>query len=122
DAIRPVGDAPAVKAFADRFPHLIDPWFGSGELHFSMGDARGGGCHVLDIHNLLSRWHQEREWYNLAAAGLRRFIWDEADPLADVFLAELGALPAAAAVHTDYLRLLSNAAHPEQVMDVVIAP
>lgn len=84
------------------------------------GPARGGGCHVLDVHNLLSRWYQERHWRDLAAVGLRRFLWGDADPLADVFLAELGAFPTPAEVHTDYLMLLNNAAQPEPVLDIIV--
>lgn len=121
DVIRPVGDTLELKAFAERFPHLIEPWFGSGDLHFSNSNGRGG-CHLLDIHNLMAHWLGRPEWQSIADAGMGRFVWDEADPLADVFLVELGALPSVDEVHVDYADLLANVLQPEAVIDVAIAP
>lgn len=121
DVIRPVSDAPEVTALAERFQHLIGPWFGSDDLHFRNNNG-SGGCHLLDIDNLLARWHGTPEWQSIADVGMRRYVWDEADPLADVFLVELGTLPSVDEVHVDYADLLANALQPEAFIDVVLPP
>lgn len=120
DVVRPVGDAPELKAFAEKFPHLIEPWFGSGELHYD--DGRGGGsCHLLDVHNLLARWYREREWRDIAEYGLRRFVWSDDDPLKDVLLIEHGMFPPQQEVFTDYATVLMNTAEPDAIIDIAIA-
>lgn len=121
DIVLPVGDAPEVKAFVAKFPHLINPWFSPDDLHYSDGNG-GGGCRVLDIDNLLTRWHREREWRDVVDAGMREFTWSDEDPLKDVFLVEYGMFPDKGDVHIDYKKILRNAAHPTEIPVVQIAP
>jgi hypothetical protein len=119
DVIIPVSEGPDVQAFAKQFAHLIQPYFGNSALHFDLED-RGPGVRVLDITNLLTRWHADREWQVVAEFGLRTFTWDEDDPLKDAFLTEYGQFPSKEAVHFDYSELLKNAASPHPVIDLAI--
>jgi hypothetical protein len=41
--------------------------------------------------------------------GVRRFVWDDDDPLADALLLQYGAYPAAKDIGIDYLEILSQA-------------
>lgn len=119
DALVPMSAGPDVQDFIKQFEHLIRPYSGSAALHFDRQDG-GPGVRVLDITNLLTRWHADREWQSVAEFGLRIFTWDEDDPLKDAFLTEHGRFPSKEEVHFDYAELLKNAASPNPVFDVAI--
>jgi hypothetical protein len=119
DALIPVSEGPDVQAFAEQFEHLIQPYFGNIALHFDR-QGKGPGVHVLDITNLLTRWHADREWQSAAEFGLRTFTWSDDDPLKDAFLTEHGCFPSKEEVHFDYAELLKNAASPHPVINVAI--
>lgn len=66
DMIVTVGDSPEVKAFCERFPHLISPLF--PDTLFLRDANRPGRAHVLDIHNALVHWRDMAEWKSLVGA------------------------------------------------------
>src|SRR5262245_8711379 len=49
---------------------------------------------VLDIHNALDSWRDTPEWKAIDEKGVRRFVWDDDDPLRDSLLLQYGAYPA----------------------------
>jgi hypothetical protein len=113
DMIVPVGDSPEVKAFCERFPHLISPFF-PDSLFLTDEPAR---THVLDIHNALTFWQDMPEWKALNEEGIRVFSWDGDDPLADVFNIQYGAYPDANEIGIDYADLLSKAMLPTPLVN-----
>jgi hypothetical protein len=108
DMIVPVGESEEAKEFPKRFPHLINPFF-PAEL-FLKGMNEVTHAQVLDIHNALERWHETSEWKAIDERGVRRFVWDDDDPLADVFLLQYGAYPHARDIGIDYAEALSSLA------------
>jgi len=107
DLILPVGNSQEVKDLPGKFPHLIDPLMG---LLFLRHQNEPGRAHVLDVHNLLV--HHRRDTPKGEAweePGIRRFLWDNDDPLADVFLVQFGAYPDADDIGIDYLDILVSA-------------
>jgi len=82
DLIWPMGDSQEVKEFPGKFPHLIDPLMGSLFLRHEKDPGR---AHVLDIHNALAHWRDTPQWKAWEAPGIRRFLWDNDDPLAELF-------------------------------------
>ena len=107
DLIIPIGDSNAVKAFPQRFPHLIKPFF-HDELFVgtSKKDTR---AQVLDIHNAIVHLSDTPAWTAIKAKGLRLYGWDEDDPLSDVFLMHLGAYPDVNDTQIDYRELVKQA-------------
>lgn len=111
DLIWPIGDSQGVKDFPKKFPHLISPFLGQSifvkddqfQTHYSQ---------VLDISNALSHWFSAPEWKQIKEDGIRRYRWSPSDPLADIFLSQLGEYPAPQEVGTDYLEIFSQAADP----------
>lgn len=106
DLIWPLGDSAEVHELPRRFPHLIDPLFGS---LFLRHEKQPGRAHVLDMSNALVYWRDKAEWKALGERGLRRFLWDNNDPLCDVFLMRFGAYPDPDDIGIDYVDLLANA-------------
>lgn len=108
DMIFPVGDSDEVQAFAAKFPHLIKPFFhdsifvGKGE-----GEAR---AQVLDIQNAFVYLRERPEWKEIKERGVRLYSWNQADPLADLFLMQLGAYPSVDDISIDYGQMLKIAA------------
>ncbi len=106
DLIWPMGDSQEVKEFPGKFPHLIDPLMGSLFLRHEKDPGR---AHVLDIHNALAHWRDTPQWKAWEAPGIRRFLWDNDDPLAELFQMQLGAYPEADDIGIDYLDILAEA-------------
>lgn len=100
DMIVPIGDSEAVKAFPQRFPHLIHPFFHNAL--FVGTTQHGSTAQVLDIHNALVHMSDSPEWRSAVEKGLRLYSWDENDPLADIFLMHLGSYPEVADTEIDY--------------------
>jgi hypothetical protein len=118
DLIVPLGDSGAVREFAAQFPHLRSPLL--PEDLFLVDPREPARAHILDIHNALVHWRQTGAWNAIAELEFRSFRWDEADPLADVFLMQLGAYPRKEEIGIDYLDILSEAAKPRFVIDLQI--
>lgn len=113
DIVLPVGDAEEVRNFPSRFPHLINPFHSDDPFHHSPGQR--AYVQVLDIHNALVHRHDTSEWKRFSEEGIRRFTWEDNDPLADMFLTQLGAYPRKEDIGTDYLLLLGQAANVVEV-------
>ena len=107
DHIVPLVNGSEVKELRQAFRHLVPPNF-SDELFL---DRRGDQAlaNVLDIQNAFARWRNEPEWIAAKERGFRRVVWDEDDPLADVFLMQYGAYPDVAQTGLDYEGIFSQA-------------
>jgi hypothetical protein len=107
DVIIPVGDFEDIKAFPKRFPHLINPFFSETLFLKDMNEATR--AHVLDMHNALAHWSDTPEWKAIDDQGVRHFVWDDDDALADTLLLQYGAYPDATDIGIDYAEILSQA-------------
>ena len=105
--IIPVGESEEVRKFPKRFPHLINPFFSDTLFFKDMREATQ--ARVLDICNALSHWHHTSEWKAIDERGVRHFVWDDDDALADTLLMQHGKYPDAAEIGIDYAEILSEA-------------
>lgn len=106
--IIPVGDSEEVKGFPKKYPYLINPFF--HDSIFMKGDEHSHPySNVLDIHNALEYLRDKPEWKEIKGHGVHYYSWAADDPLADVFLSQLGGYPDKDEVGRDYLELLRNA-------------
>lgn len=113
DVVWPFGDAGEVTAFPDRFPHLINPFFGKSLI---FGDSVGNGrAKLLDIHNTLASMNSHDEISAIRERGFKVYSWEAQDPLADLFLIQLGAYPDPAEIGIDYKDILNRALQPAAV-------
>ncbi len=119
DMLMPISTGQAVDAFVLRYAHLIQPHFGKGILHFPNMNNEVG-VHVLDITNLLTHGRRDDEWQSILKFDLRRFVWQDDDPLTDVLLIEHGQFPSRDEVHFDYGELLKHAAASEPTLEIEI--
>lgn len=110
DLIWPLGDSQEVKDFPKKFPHLIPPFH--GDSIFVKDVQWKSFAHVLDIINAISHWHAKPEWKLFQDQGVRAYQWQQDDPLADVFLMQLGAYPSADEVGVDYAEMVAQVAAP----------
>jgi hypothetical protein len=108
DVIFPVGDSDVVKAFVAKFPHLINPFFHDG-IFIGKGESEAG-AQVLDIRNVLVHMRDRPELTDLKKCGVRLYKWSQEDPLADLFLMQLGAYPSVDEISIDYGQILTVAA------------
>lgn len=107
DVLWPVSDDEAVKEFIKRFPHLPNPFF-QDELFvpYSNGER---SPQLLDIYHPIRRLYEEHFKNNPSPdTTVTIFEWQAEDPLADVLLATLGAVPPVDVTGTDYLGLLKQ--------------
>lgn len=113
DVVWPVGDAKEVTRFPDRFPHLINPF-----LQKSLILGRGGEdrrAQLLDIHSVLISMNAGDELRAFREKGFRIYSWRADDPLADLFLIQLGAYPDPDDVGIDYKQILTQAVQPQEL-------
>jgi hypothetical protein len=99
DTVQPLGRGEEVKAFAESFKHLISPFFHSGVF---MGQGQDARAQVLDVQNAMVFARDTSEWKQIQERKPRIYKWLAEDPLADVFLMQLGAYPDKDAIHIDY--------------------
>jgi hypothetical protein len=113
DVIIPLGDAPAVTAFPQRFRHLINPFF---PQTLFLSDPHGPAkAHVLDIHNALIQLRDTSAWKAITERGVRLYEWNADDPLADVLLMLLGDYPQNEDAPIDYRSMLREASDATEV-------
>ena len=110
DMIYPVGNTGPVTSFPQRFPYLFRPFY--GDLHFVDSRDDQGQSQVLDIHNAVVHLRDTPEWRAMKDKGTRHYIWNDTDPLSDVFLTQFGQYPAKADTGIDYLQLFRQALDP----------
>jgi hypothetical protein len=114
DVIIPVGDSDEVKAFSKKYPYLINPFF-HNSIFVKGSEHYHPYSHILDIHNALAYLRDKPEWKQIKDFGLHYYSWLREDPLADVFLSQLGSYPDKDEVGEDYLKLLSSATEVTQI-------
>jgi hypothetical protein len=117
DMIVPVGGAEETREFPKRFPHLQNPFYPealSPEALFLRAQGAATRAQVLDIYNALAHWHDTPGWKEINEQGVRLFVWDDDDPLADVFLLQYGQYPNVADLGIDYAEILSRATQVSQ--------
>ncbi len=112
DMIVPIGESEVVKSFPKRFPYLFNPFFPEGLF---VGGVGTWHPQVLDVHNALVHLQTKSEWQAVKKNGLRIYSWAPDDPLADVFLMQLGQYPNPDEVHIDYYDLLTRATDAARV-------
>jgi len=113
DVILPIGDSDAVRSFPNRFPYLIKPFF-HDSIYVGTGEY-GSPCQVLDIENALAHLFRTPEWEDIKKQGMRLYRWKPEDPLADVFLMQLGEYQSTDEVPVNYRELVKNAAEATEV-------
>jgi len=107
DVIIPIGTDPIVVAFPGQFAHLITPYF--PDRLFLPLQSEPTRAHLLDAHNAFVHWRATGAWKPVEEQGIRQFVWDDDDPLADTFLTHYGGYPAVVDIGIDYLDLLGQA-------------
>lgn len=107
DVILPIGDSDIVKEFPKKYPHLIKPFF--SDALFIKDSNYHPWSNVLDVYNALIYLRDKPKWKDIKDRGIRLFTWQEDDPLADVYLSQLGGYPSADDVGTDYRKLYLEA-------------
>ena len=107
DVVVAIGSDPTVVAFPEQFPYLIRPYF--PDTLFLRHQTEPTRAHLLDVHNALVHWRATGAWKTIEEQGIRQFVWDDDDPLADTFLIHYGAYPAADDIGVDYLDILGQA-------------
>ena len=112
DVIIPVGDSDEVKDFPKKYPYLINPFF--HDSIFMKGDEYSYS-NVLDIHNAFAYLRHKPEWKAIKNYGIHYYSWAAEDPLADVFLSQLGGYPDKDEVGADYLESLRRAAELTEI-------
>jgi hypothetical protein len=115
DVILPLSDTERAREFPKRYPYIISPFFPDGLFVKGMRDEVHS--HVLDLLNLIAQGRDTPAWKAIEERGLCRYLWDAADPLAEIFLMQFGAYPNAKEIGIDYFDVLSRAI---AVTDVVI--
>lgn len=109
DLILPIGKADDVKAFPNKFPHLITPFSLRDNLFIGDSGERNY-AQVLDIHNALVHLIDKPEWKAIKDRGVRLYTWKADDPLADMFLVHFGAYPSIKETGIDYRAMFARAA------------
>lgn len=113
DVVFPIGDSNEVKAFAGKFPHLINPFFHDGLfVGAGQGEVR---AQVLDIQNALVFLRDRPEWKALKERGIRLYKWKPQDPLADLFLMQFGAYSLVDEGSIDYAQMVKDATGASEI-------
>ncbi len=107
DVLWPVSKDDVVNKFIERFPHLPNPFFHE-ELFVPYENSKRGP-QIVDIYHPIRRLYEEHFKNNPSPdTTVTIFEWQAEDPLADVLLATLGAVPKADVSGTDYPFLLKR--------------
>jgi hypothetical protein len=112
DFVQPLGSSDEVKAFAASFGHLISPFF---DNRLFTGQGQEARAQVLDVQNAMVFSRDAPEWKQIQERKPRIYKWADEDPLADVFLMQLGAYPDKEAVHIDYEAMFKAALEANEV-------
>ncbi len=106
DIVQPLGGSEDVEAFAASFKHLISPIMFDG---IYMGKGQDTRAQLLDLQNAIANARDTPEWKQIRERKPRIYKWAADDPLADVFLMQLGASPDNASVAIDYELMFKEA-------------
>jgi hypothetical protein len=113
DFVQPLGGSDDVKAFAAKFKHLIHPFLHDGVF---MGYGQEARAQVLDVQNAMVFARDTAEWKQIQERKPRIYKWASEDPLADVFLIQLGAYPDKASIDIDYELMFKEALGASEVV------
>ncbi|MDP2333021.1 MAG: hypothetical protein Q8M19_20240 [Reyranella sp.] len=107
DALVQLSEGAAVDAFLAAHKHLPWPMMSNGLFVGTMRDGKVPA--IVDISHPAIRLYEEFIKNNPnAQPGLDFYDWENADPLADVFLCSLGAFPSAEECGVDYAALVQT--------------
>ncbi len=106
DIVQPLGAGEEIKAFAAAFKHLISPFFHD---NIFIDGRPGMRAQVLDVQNAVVFARDKPEWKQIQGAEPRIYKWTSEDPLADVFLMQLGAYPDQETTRIDYESVFNSA-------------
>ncbi len=112
DIILPLGAGEEVKAFVATFKHLISPFLHEGVF---IGQERDARAQVLDVQNAIVCARDTPEWKQIQERKPRVYKWAPDDPLADVFLMQLGAYPDKEDIHIDFESMFKQALGANEV-------
>ena len=101
DVLHPIGSAESLTSFAARFPYLR-AHFVRDSFYFPEESGVPRQSTVLDVNNALTYFAERREWEGAKNEKVRVYDWTPDDPLADVFLTQLGAFPAPGVTGVDH--------------------
>ncbi|QKD15724.1 hypothetical protein [Mesorhizobium sp. NZP2077] len=108
DIVTSVGNHADLAIFEGRYASLQNDRV-PANLFYPPHGSREGTATVLDVRNLMVHRRDDPEWKAMVEHGVRVATWDNADPLADVFLMQFGQFPAQEAIGIDYRRSLDQA-------------
>ncbi len=109
DVVLPIGASDDVRNFQQKqYPYLINPFF-HDSIFMKGSEHSHPYAQVLDVLNALAHLRDKPEWKTIKDKGVRLFTWQPNDPLADVFLTQLGGYPSTDEVGTDYGAMLLEA-------------
>ncbi|MDM0079230.1 hypothetical protein QTI17_01365 [Variovorax sp. J31P179] len=111
DIVEPIGAREEVRAFAASFPHLVSPFFHHGVF---VGQGQDARSQALDVQNAIVASRDTPEWKRLQESQPRIYRWAPEDPLADIFLMQLGRYPDKDA-GIDYESMFKEAAGASEV-------
>lgn len=107
DLLLPVGSSEEVKAFPKSISHLINPFYSDSIV---IGrDSEQKRAQLLDVHNALTHLRDKPDVKAINDRGFRVYDWSPDDPLADVFLTQLGRYPTVDEVGIDYGGMVESA-------------
>lgn len=106
DLLLSVGTTEVVKAFPDKFPYLINPFF--HDSIFIGGAREQKLAQLLDVQNALAHLRDTPAWKTIDDRGFRIYSWQADDPLADVFLTQFGSYPSVDEIGIDYREILTQ--------------
>jgi hypothetical protein len=99
DIIQPMGASEEVQTFARSFKHLISPFVRDAIF---VGQGLEARAQLLDVQNAMIFARDTAELPQVKERQPRIYNWAPEDPLADVFLMQLGAYPDKDVIHIDY--------------------
>jgi hypothetical protein len=112
DIIQPIGTQEEVKFFSQKFKHLKSPLSFDGVFPQR---GKGAGVQLLDVQNAMLSFREKPEWKEIKAHEPRIYKWENTDPLADVFLMQLGAYPSQEVTDIDYENMFREAADAREI-------
>ncbi len=115
DVLWPASQGPDVQAFIEKFKHLPNPFFHNELFTPNMGGRKN--ALLADIYHPIRSFYEKHFKNNPSPAyKVKIHEWQPDDPLADLMIATLGALPSAEITGIDYLTLLKQNLKAEPIL------
>ena len=103
DLLLQIGGTEDTNTFLKKFPYLINPRF--SDSVFTGDGTEWKRAQLLDVHNKLVYLRDKPEWKSICGDSARVYTWQPDDPLADMFLVQLGTYPDPKETGIDYLEM-----------------